>query len=251
MAAAARWRTLRGETLAALRDLRAEQEPQIQSPDLTRAALFLVPRADEVPERPEWEGRADGVPHPLDRSEAAELWRERMASRLDALRLRRAHRQAMPGLRPHRTWARIVSGADRGGPVAGQSAYPAGWNGYLLRIDPDGISGDGWASPLGVAWKRMERAYAETKLLRAVWAYTDPRGGFDMRRVWRELGVGKSQAYRWLDAGAKRLVAEVRLVALGRERAREELRDAEIAEAEAWRAETRARTREKREAVDG
>jgi hypothetical protein len=227
-----RWREAKRQVLAALRDLRDEQEGGfLRSPDLSTATLFASPALDEVPasprgRRPAWD----------DDSRAAQEWRAQEDRREMLLRWRadaaRAHR-----LRPGNVWREHSSAVERGGKRPGEHAYPPSWDAYLLRRDPDGPGGDGWMSPLGVAWIRLERTH--TPMARAVWVYTDPRrvgGGADLiAQIAAALGIGQRQAYRWLDAGGAYLIKEIAVFQRGgTRRAQSEIAAAEQSEAEAW-----------------
>lgn len=242
----AQWQSLKRELLASLRELRELAEPSLQSPSLHAAALFRAPSLDEVPAAP------DGpMPSPDDRSERAEAWRLQMASRVDALALRATYRRSN-GMRPYHTWRRQGAAGERGGVRAGATAFPAAWTGYLLRTDS---YADGWRSPLGVAWRRVEREWGPESArggssvhpaYAALAAYTDPALTFAGCRNKRETharclraiplrtGLSPRSASQWLDVGALRVYAEMTASVAGRKYARDELRRAEQAEAEAW-----------------
>ena len=231
-----RWRETKGVLLEGLRELRADVEYTLLSPSLERAGLYTYwrrddpayPTAPDARQEPEWE----------DEGEQARGWRERQRAHEQAREWARSIRLARR-MRPHNTWRRLGSAGERGGPRAGMSAYPGAWNAYLTRVDPDGLQGDGWASMLGVAFRRIEREQGqvgtETRLYRALWLMSDPRRpDFTVSDLARALGVSQRQAYRWLDAALKRLYAEVEAQARGRERAWPERRAAEHAERDAW-----------------
>lgn len=247
------WRSQKAQTFEALRDLRAESLGSfLQSPNLASAQLYALPRADEVPPLPIWapDGRKPGKhkrgannrPHPMDMSHEAKVWRSLMAERTEALRRRREAHQAAR-IRPYNTWRNLGAAGERGGLRAGQRAYPAQWASYLERFDNEGT--DGWGSPLGVAFKRIERDYAGTKLLRALWYATDPERVYHVDEIAARLGIRRRMVEYWLDAACRRLWAEMTQVIHGSRDpdTRQERDAAERAEAAAWEMETRDDTK--------
>jgi hypothetical protein len=241
------WRQRKVELLEAVRELRADIEPSVQSPDLARALLFAPPRPQDVPPSP---GERHRPRDADDRSEEAEAWRrEQRAHTLLAEWRAQIRASGHRRWRPYGTWSgrgAVSDGtttlgrhAERGGVRPGQSAWPTQWTAYLLRSDPAGTdaeSGDGWGSLLGRAVKAVERSHRETPLWRVLWRYTDPRTPtVSMSAVAAEIGGSTRRAYRWLDAAARRLAAEIERIARGsRARARQEIREADEAEAAAW-----------------
>lgn len=216
------WRSQKARVIEALRDLRAEAETGLyQSPDLTRAALFQLPRADEVPAPPVWSpdggngrGRKAGKrkrgaprkPSRFDMSDAAQAFRALDAERTEKLRRRREHSHAAR-LVPYNTWRNLGAAGERGGKRPGERAYPAAWASYLERFDNEET--DGWGSPLGIAFKRVETVYANTKLLRALWLATDPDDVRGIDEIAAALGIRRRMAEYWIDAACKRLWAEM------------------------------------------
>lgn len=241
LAAAARadWARQKWAVLEDLRELRETVEPACQSPDFASAALFAPPALSELPVL---EGEAGAPDRPFDeddRGEAAERYRALLRVRAGYLE-RRAQEMRARRLAPHNCWARVGPAGERGGLRPGQRAFPGAWARYLLRVDADGPGGDGWNSPVGRAFRRLEREGdgAASPLCRAVWAYTEPRIASEraaLDAVMATLDCARREAAAWIEAGARRLVAE----AAGFEGAKPEwvrwLRDrAERAEAAAW-----------------
>jgi hypothetical protein len=210
------WRRVRQDLLAALCELRIEQEPAPYSPDLSRAALFARPSRADVPPPPR-----GAAPDPLDRSEDAESRRAQMAAHVEAQRQRQTYARAQR-LRPGNTWRNLHAMGERGGKRPGLQAWPGQWSSYLLRLDSDGLDGNGWRSLLGLAYKRLEREQADRPLWQALQAYTDPRRDGRIQAVMAACHLHQTQAYARLDAAARRLYADLEALSSGRHREREE-----------------------------
>ena len=251
------WRKQKWAALEALRNLRAEElDSTLRSPSLTGALLYRPPSLEDIPPLPR--GRR---PQEDDMSDRAAAWRNQLASREAALAWRARYRQAYTRGRGS-TWRRETTGAERGGLHPGSQAYPAAWDAYLTRRDVEGPLGAGWMGSLGRAFRRIERDWANTPLLRALWAYTEPytRADADAKRVHNDLnatgqdraaaernarqahiqrvmaalGVKQRAAYLWVDAAAARLVAELEADTYRHTQADALRRKAEEAEAHAW-----------------